>query len=252
MVDSAILAIPQIAESQNNKYITANNQIDFLEQAANRALANAAVGAGPWTLTAAEFTRYYAFKAGGASAAFDIITPGDIGGAGLTKRVFAVINADTVDTATVKSDAAGTTVVIPAGYSAIIAQVGDDLTALTMFNSTLGTSIPYDIGVFIPGEPADAALVMQYVAPRAIAFPDDFAGAVGRCSVNPTGTSVFDVLKNGSSIGSVSISTGGVFTFSTTGGAVSLAIGDYLSMTAPGTADATLANISIILKGLSS
>lgn len=253
MADSAILIIPEIAENQNNKYITHNNAVAFLEQATQRALPNSSVGAGPWTLTSGDFTRNFAFKASGASGAFDIVTPGDIGGAGLTKRVFVVINADTADTATVKSDAAGTTVVLPAGWTAIILQVGDDLTALSMFNSSLGTSIPYDIGVFIPGLPANAALVMQYVAPRAITLPDDFAGSVGRCATNPTtSAAVFDVLKNGSSVGSVSISTGGVFTFSTTGAGVSLAVGDYLSMTAPSPQNAALANVSIIFKGLSS
>lgn len=251
MSDSELLGIPEIAENQNNKYITHNDAIKFMERATQRPLANSSVGAGPWTLTTEEFTRNFAFKASGASGAFDIVTKGEVG-ANNTKRFFVVINDDSADTATVKSDASGTTVVIPPKVTAFILQDHDDLIALGMFNTTLGMQVPYDIGAFIPGSPADEALVMQYVAPRSINFPDDFAGSVGECAVNPSSTAVFDVLKNGSSIGSVSISTGGAFTFSTTGGAVSLVAGDILSMTAPSPDDATLADISIVFKGLSS
>jgi hypothetical protein len=108
---------------------------------------------------------------------------------------------------------------------------------------------PYDFG-FAKAETPDVDEVLgKVVIPRAMSLPDDFAGARGHIDTNPTATFDIDVTKNGSSVGTISIDTGGVFTFTTSGGAVSLAAGDVIRFVAPNPADATAAGISATLVG---
>lgn len=244
MPSSNILAIPQVEENQNNRYITTNNAVSYLEQALQNPAANTSVGAGPWTITEAVFIRNFSFRASGASGAFDVVVPGEINAVN-GKRMFAVINADTTYTATVKTDGSGTTVVLAPGQIALIQQDHDDLRQLT----SIVTSYAYDLGFFVPGLPTDAGTVMIWKAVRAFTLADDFAGSQCKVGANPTSTAVFDVQKNESSIGSISINTSGVATFSTTGAGVSMAVGDRLKVVAPTPQDATLSDVGVAFLG---
>jgi hypothetical protein len=59
-----------------------------------------------------------------------------------------------------------------------------------------------------------------------------------------------DVALDGSSIGTISVSTGGVFVFATTGGTEkSVTAGQRLEVVAPGSADATAADIAVTFTG---
>jgi hypothetical protein len=64
-----------------------------------------------------------------------------------------------------------------------------------------------------------------------------------------TGTATFTIKKNGSSAGTLAFTTSatGVFTI---GSDITLAAGDLLQFFAPGSPDATLADIGITLAGL--
>lgn len=106
------------------------------------------------------------------------------------------------------------------------------------------------IGFFFTSTPTASEILVLYTAVEAITIADDFAGSQGDVGTNPTTSFVLDVQKNGTSIGSVTISTAGAFTFATTGGAVSLAAGDQLKVVAPAVADATAADVSITFKGV--
>lgn len=105
------------------------------------------------------------------------------------------------------------------------------------------------VAFFFTSTPTTSEVLLLYTASENITFADDFGGSVGDVGVNPTSSFVLDVQKNGASVGSVTIATGGGFTFSTTGGAVSLVAGDQLKIVAPASADATVANVSITLMG---
>ena len=107
---------------------------------------------------------------------------------------------------------------------------------------------PYDLICSFVGKPGSGALVFLYTAVRALSFLANWSGAQGTCGTNPTATATYTVLKNGSSAGTVVIGTGGAFTFATSG-AVSLAIGDRLTITAPSPQDATLADVAFTLAG---
>lgn len=107
---------------------------------------------------------------------------------------------------------------------------------------------PVDIPCSLTGKPGAAAIVLIFTATRALSFAANFSGAYGTAGANPTSTAAYDVLKNGSSIGTVSISTSGVFTFTTASGtSKSLAAGDRLTITGPSSQDATLSDVSFTL-----
>ena len=80
-------------------------------------------------------------------------------------------------------------------------------------------------------------------------FADDFAGSVASVGVNATATFVLDVLREGVSVGSISISTSGDATFSTTGGTVSFASGETIEIVGPVTIDDTIRKVAVTLMG---
>jgi hypothetical protein len=112
-------------------------------------------------------------------------------------------------------------------------------------------SQPFDAAAFYPGIPTASAKVARIPIARAVTFAGNFAGSYFAASANATATTVFDVQKNGSSIGSVSIAAGGTTaTFTTTSGtAKTFAAGDVLAVIAPATPDTTLADPGFVLAG---
>lgn len=104
---------------------------------------------------------------------------------------------------------------------------------------------PVQISFYHDAIPTTSLVFNTIVFTRPFTMLDDFAGSLGRVKTNPTSEYVITVSKNGSSIGTITISTGGVFTFSTTLGAQSFVAGDYMTWQGQVTADATLAGVSI-------
>lgn len=69
---------------------------------------------------------------------------------------------------------------------------------------------------------------------HAATIPINFDGASGSVQTNPGSDYIITVKKNGTDIGTITISTAGVFTFATTGGAtVTLAFGDTVTFIGP-------------------
>lgn len=104
---------------------------------------------------------------------------------------------------------------------------------------------------FLGGQPAIASEVVGLIVfEQPAGFLGNFAGARGRILTNPTSSFVCNITQNGTSVGSMTISTSGVFTFtSSLGLPVNCVAGDYLSFVAPVTPDATAANFSWTLVG---
>ncbi|RJT32102.1 hypothetical protein D3227_27260 [Mesorhizobium waimense] len=129
------------------------------------------------------------------------------------------------------------------------------------FLKTLGSAAPawgdppYDVPLSFSGTPTAGQLIGKTVVTRDVAFPANFSGSAGHIGTNPTSTFAIDVQDNGVSIGTISISTGGVFTFTTSSGtAKTVSSGHRLEFYAPANspADATAANIAATLKGSAS
>lgn len=104
------------------------------------------------------------------------------------------------------------------------------------------------VGGGVAGKPAPAALVLAYVADTSMSFPISLTGSAFRVGTNPTATTVFYIKKNTSYVGSLSIATNGAVTV-TFSSSQSLTSGDMLSVVAPSTQDATLADFFFTLRG---
>ena len=95
-------------------------------------------------------------------------------------------------------------------------------------------------------------MIARYTGVRTIDFAANFSGSYGTVEVNPDGVFDIGVEVNGSSIGTVSISTGGVYTFTTDGGtAKQWTAGQKLEFIAPSDspAETTIDGISLTLAG---
>jgi len=109
---------------------------------------------------------------------------------------------------------------------------------------------PAFIGTFSDVTPTASQVLLDWLFAEAVTFADEFAGSLASVGVNPTATFVITVQKNGSTVGTISVSTSGVATFTTTGTTVVFASGDVLTLVAPGTPDATVARLRVTLKGV--
>lgn len=111
---------------------------------------------------------------------------------------------------------------------------------------------PYDLTSFYPGVPTASAIAVRVPVARTLNFPANFAGSYATASIAATAATIFAVQKNGVEVGTITFAIGAsTATFATTGGtAVAFAAGDIFAIIAPGTADATLANIGIVVTGL--
>lgn len=108
----------------------------------------------------------------------------------------------------------------------------------------------YDIAVFVSDQPSGSQEILRFVAPRDIYFQDDFADSRLDAETAATGSSVFTIKDNGVSIGTITVAAAGTTgTFATTAGEHTIDAGDILSIEAPSSVDATLADISITLYG---
>lgn len=108
----------------------------------------------------------------------------------------------------------------------------------------------YDIRLGFTTPPTTAEVLDTILLPREVTFPAAFAGSVGLIGTNPTASFVITVKDDGVDIGTITISTGGVFTFATTSGTAKVvSAGSVLTFVAPVTVDATAANAVITLAG---
>lgn len=105
----------------------------------------------------------------------------------------------------------------------------------------------WDLHFFAPGayDASEVLLALTFI--RNVSWPANLSGSYAKCLVSPSTTVSMALTKNGTTFGAISISsatTNG--TFSTT--ATSFVAGDVLQLIAPGTANTTLAGVSIAVK----
>ena len=100
------------------------------------------------------------------------------------------------------------------------------------------------------GTPTASEVMHRFTVVSAVTCAAMFAGSAGHVGTNPTATFAIDVQAAGVSIGTITISTAGAFTFATTGGAVqTIAAGALVTFIAPAAADATIVDIVVTLAG---
>jgi hypothetical protein len=110
----------------------------------------------------------------------------------------------------------------------------------------------YDVSGGAVGTISASQLMVQFISGRTVTFPAGLTGSVGYASTTPTSSATFTITANGSSVGTMVIAAGSNSATFTASSSFSLSPGQILTVTAPATADATMATVSFTLLGLAS
>lgn len=150
----------------------------------------------------------------------------------------------------------------PAGASTFLAltdspdsyagQAGKGVTvngAATGLEFTTAVTGSYDLGLTWAGTLPVSQVLLRYPFPRAVDFPAGLTGSRGVAATAATALTSLDLRKNGTSVGSVQYAAGATTATFAMASATSCAAGDVLTVHAPGTADATLADLGLSLAG---
>lgn len=275
MTTTPILGITQVAPNQSGKEAVINTAILALESATNGTLA-VPISTADVILSQAQFLSAMLFKVTGLTAARTLLLPSLINGVN-TLRVFTVRNSSTFGLTVQVNGSAGTTVSIPPGNTRLVDVDGSGNVAVLSQGNAFNTlsdapgsyagkakalvrvnatengvefwAADYMISGFAATNINPGEVLMDHLVTRAFTFAINFAGCLAGVGTNPTTTFVLTVQNNGTTIGTISISTTGVVTFATTGGvAVPVAIGDLIAVVAPA-ADPTVGRVRFSLKG---
>jgi hypothetical protein len=114
---------------------------------------------------------------------------------------------------------------------------------------TQSTNI-YRVAVTASGSPIASERLLVHPPADLISFPANLVGSRGKVIVAPTAETVFSIQKNGVQVGTMTFAAAAtVATFSMASNLVIDASADVLTIVAPATPDATLADLGVTLKG---
>lgn len=235
------LQIPDILASQNQKEVTANAQTNLLDRAinGNGTFQKTITGSGSFTTTETRENPVIELT-GTPGSAFTVNMPD-------TNRRFLTVLNSTDAVATIRNSAGG-------GTGQPVLEIGeatefyyDGTNFIDIFTLV---DHPYDIPTGFDTEPATSSIITSVMAVRDILFAADFAGSFGDVITNPTAQYDIDVQDDTVSIGTISVSTGGAFTFTTAGNTPkTVASGSRIDFVSPGVADGTINGLVAVLKG---
>jgi hypothetical protein len=106
---------------------------------------------------------------------------------------------------------------------------------------------PYDLAFSTFGTPTASEAVFRFISPRAFTIPANLAGSIVKSTTAATGSTVFTVNKNGSQIATITFAATATVAIFSTQAAISVAVGDKITVIAPSTPDTTLADIDYSL-----
>lgn len=252
---SSLLEILEVSENQAAKATAANTSIQMLEKALAEILEVVTTSAtSPGTdltlpyaagdLGNKDSLRCIAIRLNaGATEVFNVIHP-------TNKHLFVLINS-TSQVATIKcSGQSG--VPVGSGDTSLLYCNGTDVIGLNLVATGGGGALthPRELSFSYYGSPPASTEIGKIVVANNITFPADFAGSVGFVETNPGSAYAIDVQDDGVSIGTISISAAGAFTFTTTGNAQQIVVsGSVLTLISSATPDGALTEIHVALEG---
>lgn len=107
----------------------------------------------------------------------------------------------------------------------------------------------YDVAGFAAGVPANSQIILRVPMIRAVTFDVNMLLSRGAASIAATASTTFDIAKNGVNFGTMVFAIAGTTASFVAATPPAFAVGDVLSVTAPASADATLAGVGFILAG---
>ncbi|MBV9154461.1 MAG: hypothetical protein JO204_22060 [Alphaproteobacteria bacterium] len=99
------------------------------------------------------------------------------------------------------------------------------------------------------GSPTASQIIERYIFASAVTFPAGLSGSYGTAGTPATASATFTIAKNGTPVGTMVFAAGASAASFAMGGATTFAAGDVLTIAAPATPDATLANLAWTLAG---
>lgn len=122
----------------------------------------------------------------------------------------------------------------------------DDADAATQ-RATIGAN-PYDIAWFVAGKPTASQVCLEFLAVRDVVLPASLTGSQAKAGTASGASAAFDIQVNTVSKGTITFATSatGSFTFASP---VTLTAGDVLTVVAPGSQDANLADVRVTFAG---
>lgn len=246
MPTTPLLAIDELTPNQTGKETTINNAILALEEAGNATLAVSMAG-GNVTLSATQTTRNFIFACSGLTANRVLNLPALINGAN-TSRLFVVANSSAFSVTVQITGGAGANVVVLAGFTFLLYADGAGNIKSAQASNPI---VYYRYGGSGVSLITTDEVLMDHIVSEPHTLAANFAGSFASVGTNPAASWVATVKKNGSTIGTITISTGGVATLATSGGtSVSVAAGDVISLHAPTAVDGTIARVRWTFEGV--
>ena len=237
------LNLDQVAENQAAKEVTINTATGQLDAALTETFA-ADFTSGNIALSNTQYQRAMRIQCSNVSTARVLTLPA-------LKKLIA-ITSDSGNTAAVTVTRGTTTISLSAG-SSLIAYTDGTANGLVSLGGALPTVKPYDIATYCNGKPDASEMLLRFNFPRQVTLPASLTGSRVTAATAATATADFTVLKNGSSIGTIRFAAAGtVATFVGFASDTVFAVNDQLSLSAPGTQDATLAGIAFTFAGTQS
>lgn len=265
------LSLPAVASNQNSKELTINTAFTQLSGALADGL-SCDLSAANYTLSSANFKSYINFITSGNTVARTFTVPA------VKRAAFLIQNGGTASLSIVRGT---TTLTLTAGNAAFYVTDGtanglsqlplkagaatfieltDTPSAFTgasrkylrvnaAANAVEFIDASYTPAVYVPSTPTNSQLCLKFMAVVPFTLPASLTGSKANATTAATGAVSFTIYKNGASQGTINFAASGTNATFTFASDVSFAAGDILEIVAPATADATLADIAISLKG---
>ena len=269
------LSRTEVAASQNQKEVTINDSDGVLDAAVTETVTVFVDTSNTYTLSADEWTQNCIFivdESSGDPATSDVT----LNVPATTRGLFVALNNTAFNLTVQVSGQIETPPTIGSTDIALLASDGSDVrqpaggagggTFITLtdapssysgeagkvpiVNSGEGALVfqerAYDFGMAFGSEPSINTVIQRVQISRDITIPANMASSTGSVNTNPSSQYDIDVQDDAVSIGTISISTGGAFTFTTTSGTLkNVAAGSVITFVAPGSADGSIDGVAV-------
>lgn len=163
------------------------------------------------------------------------------------QKPYVIINNTSGAFALTVKTVAGTGVDLDNGENSVV--FCDATNVLEVITGGAGATQPYDVGSFLEAAPTASQIMLRHVFARQVIFASGLAPSQGVAGTAATAQADLDIQKNGSSVGTIRFAAAGTVASFIMASQTTFAVGDKLTVVAPGTADATLAKVSFTLAG---
>lgn len=237
------LGLDQVAENQAAKEVTINTATGQLDAALTELLSCDYTAGADITLTSTQYRRSVRFDAVNLTASGKkLILP--------AIKKMAVVTSAAANTQTLIIEKGSTQLLLLPG-AAVILHTDGTTDGLVSLGTSSSAKKPYDVATYCNGVPDASEVLLRFNYPRAVTLPANLIGSRITAAVAATATTDFVLSKNGGSIATLRFAASGtVATIVGMGSDVSFAVNDQLMISAPGTQDATLADIAFTIAGV--